>query len=288
MSEENLLKNIPNFILKYYDMRVETRTSHRGKISENSDYVMNIYTWIIFTPKEINEMTPKETNFYCYWGYRNFQGEGKYSYEDATYIRKNDMPILQYISGEFYLDEFCEKIGKNIAEDVVEKSKSQGKVYGEKISRSQAVYTDFNRNDFVNESNLKESIRKVLREETLEENGVMDSLKKFFGKQEKTPEDRLLNIIVKFIKEHYSIDFASNDYGEITYYETDYTGVWNTPIMKYLPKYKRLEYSRFFAEDINKFFNDDRLLQPDSELMGKIFEKLYKNKVNKVNGYNRI
>jgi hypothetical protein len=33
---------------------------------------------------------------------------------------------------------------------------------------------------------------------------------------------------------------------------------------------------------------DDRLLQPDSEMMGKIFEKLYKKKVDKVNGYSRI
>ncbi len=136
--------------------------------------------------------------------------------------------------------------------------------------------------------NLKESIRKVLREETLEENGVMDSLKKFFGKQEKTPEDRLVNIITKFIKEHYPIEYSPNDYGEITYYETDDTGVWKTPIMKYFPKYKRLEYKWDFATDINKFINDDRLLQPDSEMMGKIFEKLYKNKVNKVNGYSRI
>ncbi len=136
--------------------------------------------------------------------------------------------------------------------------------------------------------NLKESIRKVLREETLEESGVMDSLKKFFGKQEKTPEDRLVNIIVKFIEEYYSIDFDSNDKDEITYYKTDDTGVWNTPIMKYYPKYKRLEYNWDFAKDIYNVIGDDRLIQPDSELMGKIFEKLYKKKVDKVNGYSRI
>ena len=131
--------------------------------------------------------------------------------------------------------------------------------------------------------NLQENISRIH-----EVMGIKDMFKNMFGKKPLTNDDRLVNVLVKFIKENYSIDFASNDYGEITYYETDYTGVWNTPIMKYLPKYKRLEYSRFFAEDINKFFNDDRLLQPDSELMGKIFEKLYKNKVNKVNGYNRI
>jgi len=136
--------------------------------------------------------------------------------------------------------------------------------------------------------NLKESIRKVLREETLEESGFMDSLKKFFGKQEKTPEDRLVNIIVKFIKENYSIEFDSKDKDEITYYETDYTGVWNTPIMKYYPNYRRLEYTWYFAKHIHSVISDDRLLQPDSEMMGKIFEKLYKKKVDKVNGYSRI
>ena len=122
----------------------------------------------------------------------------------------------------------------------------------------------------------------------LKESKIVDNIKSFFGKKPLTKDDKLIDIIVKFIKEHYSIDFASNDYGDITYYETDYTGVWNTPIMKYYPKYKRLEYSRFFAEDIYNVIGDDRLLHRDSEMMGKIFEKLYKKKVDKVNGYTRI
>jgi hypothetical protein len=118
--------------------------------------------------------------------------------------------------------------------------------------------------------------------------GIKDMFKNMLGKKPLTKDDKLINLIVEYIKENYSIDFASNDYGEITYYETDYTGVWNTPIMKYYPKYKRLEYSRFFAEDINSLIGDDRLLHRDSEMMGKIFEKLYKKKVDKVNGYSRI
>jgi hypothetical protein len=122
----------------------------------------------------------------------------------------------------------------------------------------------------------------------LKESKIVDNIKSFFGKKPLTKDDKLIDIIVKFIEEYYSIDFASNDYGEITYYETDYTGVWNTPIMKYYPKYKRLEYSRFFAEDIYNVIGDDRLLHRDSEMMGKIFEKLYKKKVDKVNGYSRI
>jgi hypothetical protein len=119
--------------------------------------------------------------------------------------------------------------------------------------------------------------------------GIKDMFKNMFGKKPLTKDDKLINLIVDYIKENYSIDFSSNDYGEITYYDTDYTGVWwNTPIMKYYPKYKRLEYSRFFAKDIYSMIGDDRLLQPDSEMMGKIFEKLYKKKVDKVNGYSRI
>jgi hypothetical protein len=131
--------------------------------------------------------------------------------------------------------------------------------------------------------NLQEQISRIH-----EVMGIKDMFKNMFGKKPLTKDDRLIDVLVKFIKENYSIDFSSNDYGEITYYETDYTGVWNTPIMKYYPKYKRLEYSRFFAEDIYNTIGDNRLLQPDSEIMGKIFEKLYKKKVDKANGYSRI
>ena len=131
--------------------------------------------------------------------------------------------------------------------------------------------------------NLQENISRIH-----EVMGIKDMFKNMFGKKPLTNDDRLVNVLVKFIKENYSIDFASNDYGDITYYETDYTGVWNTPIMKYYPNYRRLEYTWYFAKHIHSVISDDRLLQPDSEMMGKIFEKLYKNKVNKVNGYNRI
>ena len=131
--------------------------------------------------------------------------------------------------------------------------------------------------------NLQERISRIH-----EVMGIKDMFKNMFGKKPLTKDDKLINLIVEYIKENYSIDFASNDYGEITYYETDYTGVWNTPIMKYYPKYKRLEFSRLFAEDIYSVIGDDRLLHRDSEMMGKIFEKLYKKKVDKVNGYSRI
>ena len=54
MSKEQTSENVQKTILKFYDMRIETRTSSRGKIVDNeySDYVIKIHTWIIFTPKE--------------------------------------------------------------------------------------------------------------------------------------------------------------------------------------------------------------------------------------------
>jgi hypothetical protein len=137
--------------------------------------------------------------------------------------------------------------------------------------------------------NLKESIRKVLREETLEEGGVMDSLKKFFGKKEKTPEDRLVNIIVELIKQTHTINYGSGEEGEVTFYLTDNEGNFIfPPIMKYYPKQKSLHYSWDFAQDIHNWIGDDRLLKPDSELIGKVFEKLYKKNVNYSFGYSRL
>ena len=158
------------------------------------------------------------------------------------------------------------------------------------------VIDEFELNKIKDNSYAQKAVRavkmfydKVMGNKSNMNEGLKDMFKNMFGKKPLTNDDRLVNVLVKFIKENYSIEFDSNDKDEITYYDTDYTGVWwNTPIMKYYPKYKRLEYSRFFAEDIYSVIGDNRLLDRDSEMMGKIFEKLYKKKVDKVNGYSRI
>ncbi len=118
--------------------------------------------------------------------------------------------------------------------------------------------------------------------------GLKDMFKNMFGKKEVTKDERYANVIADFIRKNHPIDFSSNDFGEVTFYLTDDTGVWNTPIMKYFPKYKRLEYKWSFAEEIHTWIGDDRLLQPDSETMGKIFEKMFKKKVSYVYGYSRL
>jgi len=75
------------------------------------------------------------------------------------------MPILPFIGGQYYLDEFCEEIGKDIAHNVIKKSKSEGKVYGKTISMGQKVRATASENDFLNkDSDLNESIRRALKD----------------------------------------------------------------------------------------------------------------------------
>ena len=78
-------------------------------------------------------------------------------------------------------------------------------------------------------------------------------------------------------------------FGTVTIYLTDDTGnLIHPPIMKYYPDNKVLDYSWEFSQDIYGWFSDERLLKLDSEVMGKIFEKLFKKKINVVYGYSRL
>lgn len=139
MTKERLYQDVPNLVLKHYNMTVDTRVQDKsiGKV---------IYTWIIFRPKKINTLTPKPVNFYSKYIYTTPNNTDNLSYEDALYIRKDDMPLLKYISGEYYLDEFCEKLARKIAEETVEKIKSGEEV--KKLSMKVRVYLDYFMNDF--------------------------------------------------------------------------------------------------------------------------------------------
>jgi hypothetical protein len=109
------------------------------------------------------------------------------------------------------------------------------------------------------------------------------SLKRLFDKKKLTEEDRMVNVIAKFIKNNYDIleDISHKDIGT-KYYIRD---MWAGVILYYSKTQRTLYYRRDLAQDIFNFIPDNRLLQPDSELMGKVFEKLYKNKVRNVSGY---
>ena len=56
------------------------------------------------------------------------------------------MPLIKYITGEYYLDEFCEKLARKITEETIEKIKSGEEV--KKVSMKDRVYLDYFMNNF--------------------------------------------------------------------------------------------------------------------------------------------
>ena len=125
-------------------------------------------------------------------------------------------------------------------------------------------------------------------DETINESKILDKIKSFLGKKPLSKDDKIINAIVGFIKDNYNIkefmDTRDNE-GDYIYTLID-EHQW---VFNYFTSTKRLHYSWKFAEDIHNWIGiDERLLQPDSEMMGKIFEKLFNKKVNKVFGYSRL
>ena len=108
--------------------------------------------------------------------------------------------------------------------------------------------------------------------------------KKIFGKKEVTKEDKMVNLIAKFITDNYNIrEYYNSKESETRTYHTN--DIW-PPTVFYYDIDKALIYSRKLAWEIHKYIPDDRLIQPDSQLMGKVFEKLYERKVKSTHGYN--
>ena len=114
--------------------------------------------------------------------------------------------------------------------------------------------------------------------------GMKNLFKKIFGKKKVTKEDKMVNLIAKFIKDNYNITeyYNSKESETRTYHTIDIC----PPTVFYYDIDKALIYSRQLALDIYEYIPDHRLLQPDSKLMGKVFEKLYERKVKATQGYN--
>ena len=115
--------------------------------------------------------------------------------------------------------------------------------------------------------------------------GMKNLFKNIFGKRELTKDDRVVNLIIKFVMDNYRItEYYNSEESEArTYYTTD---IWPPAVFYY--KNKELSYNRKLAQEIHNFIPDDRLLQPDSKLMGDVFEKLYNYKVRVAYGYSQF
>jgi hypothetical protein len=136
--------------------------------------------------------------------------------------------------------------------------------------------------------NLQEHIRRVIREEM----GLMDRVKNFFSNKNNTPntENKIVNIIVNFINEFFEIKEKEQLYDSdvVSFIYTDFSNDYVRIVMEYIPKFKRLEYTNDFAKEIYTFIPDERLLEEDSELMGRVFEKLKNRKVDKAQNFTTI
>jgi hypothetical protein len=106
---------VKRIILRNYDMDISSSVSkHR------TNYIIKI--GIKFTPKEENNMFPKTVTSKAEFSYdpKNDTSE----FEDMIYIRKEEMPILNFINNDYYLDDFLTKIVTQVAKDEILKIKS--------------------------------------------------------------------------------------------------------------------------------------------------------------------
>lgn len=98
-------------ILKRYDMEVDV-TQYYRKETSTRDGLLRVRVEIDFIPKKITDNTPKIVTAIGIMSYSMDPSTLKYNYsfDKMSYIRKEDMPFLPFIDGEYELDTFCEKI----------------------------------------------------------------------------------------------------------------------------------------------------------------------------------
>jgi|688.fasta_scaffold537761_2 hypothetical protein len=146
MAKEKLYDDVPKLILEHYDMFMDTRMTVR---TMGNNHILIIYNWIVFTPKEVNEFTPKTVNFYDKHKASIFGDLVSKSYEDARYIRALEMPLLKYIQGEYYMDEFCEKLSNNKVDKIIEDFVNKKDVNVPLIfTIGSVIYSDYYTNNF--------------------------------------------------------------------------------------------------------------------------------------------
>jgi len=190
--------------------------------------------------------------------------------EMVTYIEQdyfNDNNRIYFSDTEEDEETYHEKIRKPLLRH-----------YGKRIKEKYNEVMSSN-----NEEIIQEHIKKVLREEV----GLIDRLRKLFPKKELTTEEKRMDLIVRYLIPMFKLQSHknTNSEGHKTISIISFNSDGNSTVMKYFPEYKRLEYTRGFAEKIHKMFPHKDLLDLNSEMIGQLFTKLYKKKVDRVERY---
>jgi hypothetical protein len=106
-------KKISEIILRYYDQNVNTKYSYLKPSEKYPEGKLIVRVRINFTPKKISTISPVSTYSSGEFRYGpNYRSEYEDSFEDMTYVR-DEMPILRYISGYYFFDNYCEGIVKD-------------------------------------------------------------------------------------------------------------------------------------------------------------------------------
>jgi hypothetical protein len=110
MKENDVVRHI----LRLYDMEVKSSYNYLkpGVMYPDGKLIVNVR--ILFIPKTESSISPLSIASKGTYAYKpNWKGEYHDSFEDMVYIRSYQMPILDYISGMYHFDNFCEKIVKD-------------------------------------------------------------------------------------------------------------------------------------------------------------------------------
>jgi len=121
---------------------------------------------------------------------------------------------------------------------------------------------------------MKDLIKKILKEEV----SLIQKIKNFFSKEE--PEDKRVNFIAKNIIPRFKLNES------FPYFDSDGNLIFRYKIgeelvMIYDTEYNTVEYTEDFANRLYRIFPDKRLLDENSKMIGKIFEKTYNVKVKR-------
>jgi hypothetical protein len=110
MKEEDVLKQI----IKLYEIKVKSTYNYLKPNRVYFEGKLIVKVEILFVPKNITVISPVVATSYGSLRYSlNHNGDYKDIFEDMRYIRYDEMPVLQYISGMFHFDNICEKIVKD-------------------------------------------------------------------------------------------------------------------------------------------------------------------------------
>jgi hypothetical protein len=114
LNQNEDLKKVLNVVMGLYDLN----TFNMSSSVRYKNLV--IKTMVEFTPKDVNNpLTPCVARSAAVWEF--IVNKNSFSFYDCTYIRPREMPVLDYINGTYWMDEYVESLHKKMIEEYKDK-----------------------------------------------------------------------------------------------------------------------------------------------------------------------